>query len=71
MNKWLELFLGLILFVGAIVIGWASSAFSWTIFGKDLNFLHAAWLLLKGSAWWIVLILGLLFIILSINDMKE
>jgi hypothetical protein len=71
MNKWLELFLGLILFVGAIVIGWASSAFSWTILGKDLNFLHAAWLLLKGSAWWIVLILGLLFIILSINDMKE
>lgn len=71
MNKWLELLIGLVLFIGAILVGWASSAYSWMLFGKDFNFLHAAWLLLKGGAWWMVLFVGLLLIILGINDLKE
>ena len=71
MNKWVELLLGLVLLVGAILIAWASSAYAWTIFGKDLNFLHAAWTLLKGGIFWFVIMISLLLIVLGINDLKE
>jgi len=71
MNKWIELILGLILFIGAILVAWASSAYSWVFLGKDLNFLHAAWILLKGGLFWFVLLIGFLLIILGINDMKD
>jgi len=71
MNKWLELLGGLILFIGAILIAWYSSAYSWAIFGKDLNFLHSAWIFLKGGLFWLVIMVGFLLIILGINDLKE
>jgi hypothetical protein len=71
MNKWLELFLGLILLVAVILVSWASAAYSWTIFGKDLNFLHAGWLLLKGGLFWFALMIALLLIMLGINDLRE
>jgi len=71
MNKWLEILLGLVLFIGIIILGWASAAYSWTIFGKSLNLLHAGWILLKGAIFWIVLLIGLLFIILGISDLKD
>jgi len=71
MNKWLELLGGLILFIGAILIAWYSSAYSWTIFGKDLNFLHSAWIFLKGGLFWLVIMVGFLLIILGINDLKD
>ncbi len=71
MNKWTELLLGLIIVVGVIYIGWASSAYSWTLFGKNLNFLHAAWELFKGMIFWIVLMAGLLLIVLGINDLRD
>lgn len=71
MNKWLELILGLILFTGAILFAWASSAYSWTLLGKDFNLLHSAWIFLKGGLWWFILLIGFLLIILGINDLKD
>jgi hypothetical protein len=71
MNKWLELLIGLILLVGVILVAWYSSAYSWVFFGKDLNFLHAAWILLKGGIFWFVVMVALLLILLGINDLRE
>ncbi|MEK6856175.1 MAG: hypothetical protein AABX66_03400 [Nanoarchaeota archaeon] len=60
MNKWLELFLGLILIVVPIVLAtivwpswWASS----------LEFL-------KGTIFWAIVGMGALFILLGISDIK-
>lgn len=66
MDKWSELFVGLVLLIVAIVIAWYSS--EW---GSFWNFKHAAWELLKGAAFWIVAGLGILFILLGISDLKE
>ena len=66
MNKWIELLLGLILVIGVIVFTWYSS--NW---GGFWNFRHAAWEFLKGGLFWLVLMVGLLFIILGISDLKE
>ena len=71
MNRWLELILGLVLFIGAIIVAWASSNYSWVLLGKDFNFLHSAWVFLKGGFWWLVLLIGFLLIVLGINDLKE
>jgi len=71
MNKWVELLLGLILVVGAILIAWASSAYQWMWFGKDFNFLHSAWIFLKGGVFWFVILIGTFLIILGINDLRE
>ena len=70
MNKWIELIFGLILLIGAILIAWYSSLGPWTLFGKDLNFLHAAWIFFKGGLFWFVVMIGLLFIMLGISDLK-
>jgi hypothetical protein len=71
MNKWLEILFGLIIFIGTILISWASSAYSWTILGRNLNFLHAGWILLQGAIFWIALLIGLFLIILGITNLKE
>ncbi|MEK6829186.1 MAG: hypothetical protein AABY15_03585 [Nanoarchaeota archaeon] len=71
MNRWLELFIGLILVVGMILIAWASSAYSWSLFGKDLDFLHAAWIFLKGGIFWLITSVGALLILLGISDLKN
>ena len=71
MNKWLELLLGLVLLIGMILIAWVSSAYSWTLFGRDLNFLHSAWIFLKGAVFWLVTMIAFLLIILGINDLRE
>ena len=71
MNKWFELFLGLILLVFAILIAWASSAYSWMIFGKRFDILHSAWIVLKGGVFWFVIAIALLLILLGINDLRE
>jgi hypothetical protein len=65
MNKWLELLLGLILVIASVVLMWYSSG--WGIW----NFKHAAWEFLKGGVFWFVLMIGVLFIILGISDLKE
>lgn len=71
MNKWLELILGLVILIGAILIAWASSAYAWTIFGRDFNLLHAAWLFLKGGVFWFVVCVAFVLILLGINDLRE
>lgn len=71
MNRWAELFLGLVLLIAAILVGWASSAYGWTLFGKDLDFLHAAWIFLKGGVFWFVIGIAFLLILLGINDLRD
>lgn len=71
MNKWVELLLGLIIIVGMILIGWASSTYSWTILGKDLNLLHSAWILFKGGIFWFLIGIGIVLILLGISDLKD
>jgi len=71
MNKWFELLLGLVLLIVVVLVGWASSAYSWVLFGRDFNFLHAAWIFLKGGIFWLVTLIAFLLIVLGINDLRE
>lgn len=71
MNKWLEILLGLVLIIGMILIGYYSSVYAWTVAGKSLNFWHAGWEFLKGGVFWFVILIGLLFLMLGISDLKE
>ncbi len=71
MNKWLEILAGLILIIGMILIAYYSSAYSWMVAGKSLNFWHAGWEFLKGGIFWFVIMIGLLFLMLGISDLKE
>ncbi len=71
MNKWTELFLGLILFGAVVFLGWASGAYSWTLWGKDFNFIHSAWVFLKGGLFWLALMVSILLILMGINDLRE
>ncbi|MEK6898271.1 MAG: hypothetical protein AABX28_02835 [Nanoarchaeota archaeon] len=70
MNKWTELMTGLVIVIGAILVALASSAYGWSVFGKDLNFLNAAWLFFKGGLFWLAFMIGLLFVMLGISDLK-
>ena len=70
MNKWLEILIGLILIIGIILVGFYSSIYAWTIFGKSLNLWGAAWILLKGGVFWFVIMIGVLFILLGISDLR-
>ncbi|MBS3085259.1 hypothetical protein J4225_01070 [Candidatus Pacearchaeota archaeon] len=70
MNKWTELFAGLILLIGAILVAWYSQFWP-PILGKDFNFWHAAWTFLKGGIFWFVVMIGALFILLGISDLKD
>lgn len=60
MNKWLELLVGLILVVGTVVF--AMQIPSWGT---------AAWEFFKGGLVWFVGLIGLLFLLLGISDLKE
>ncbi len=71
MNKWAEILAGLVLLIGMILIAWFSSAYSWTLFGKDFDFLHSAWIFLKGGIFWLVASIGVLLILLGISDLKN
>jgi len=67
MNKWFELFLGLILIIGAVLV-WA---FSGQYFGEFWDFSSAAWMFFKGGLIWFLIMIGLLFILLGISDLKD
>jgi len=65
MNKWIEILLGLILIIAA-VLAWAlTMGLGFWDFGT------AAWLFLKGGIIWFVIMLGLLFLMLGISDLRE
>jgi TRAP-type C4-dicarboxylate transport system permease small subunit len=66
MNKWVELLLGLILVIVPIVIAWYSQ--QW--WGDLWNFKSAAWEFLKGGVFWFFVMIGALFIILGLSDLK-
>ncbi len=70
MNKWTELLVGLVIVVGAILVAWMSSTNSWIFFGKDFNLLSSAWIFFKGGLFWFVLMIGALFVLLGISDLK-
>lgn len=63
MNKWLELLVGLILVAGAIYVAWGTNF--WGGMGTaTIEFL-------KGGLVWFIILIGLLFIMLGISDLKE
>jgi hypothetical protein len=68
MNKWLELLLGLILIVGAVVVAFYSQ--SWAVGSWSFNFWNAAWEFLKGGVFWVIAMLGVLFVLLGLADLK-
>jgi len=61
MNKWLEILVGLI-FIIAAVVAWIS---------KFWGIGEAALIVLKGGILWLLIIMGLLFLLLGISDLKE
>lgn len=65
MNKWIELLLGLILIVGPIIVAFYSQ--TWGMW----NFWDAAGMFFKGGLFWFVLMIGVLFVLLGISDLKE
>ena len=64
MNKWIELLIGLILVVGAILVAFYSSL------GLSWGLGDAALLVLKGGVFWFVVGIGALFVLLGISDLK-
>ncbi len=62
MNKWLEILIGLILVLVPVYIVFSGSFSTWT---------EATWTVLKGGIIWGVFLLGILFVMLGISDLKE
>ena len=69
MDKWSEILLGLVLIVVAVLV----SAYSgdWVAWGLSFNFGPAAWNFLKGGLVWLVIMVGLLFLMLGLSDLKD
>lgn len=65
MNKWTEILTGLVLLIAAILVWYYSM--NW---GSFWNFGTAAWEVLKGGIMWFVIMIGILFIMLGISDLK-
>jgi len=61
MNKWIEILLGLILLNGAI--------FTWWI--NFWSFGDAALAFFKGGLVWMIILVGFIFIVLGISDLKD
>jgi len=65
MNKWAEILLGLILVIIAVLV-WSFSP-QW---GDFWNFGAPAWEFLKGGIIWFIILIGLLFLMLGISDLR-
>jgi hypothetical protein len=61
MNKWLELLLGLIFVIGAIYGAWTALP-TWGAAAVEF---------LKGGIVWFAILIGALFIMLGISDLKD
>ena len=68
MNKWAKVLLGLVLIIAVVVFSWYSADFG---SGNFWNFRHAAWEFLKGGLVWLIFLIGLLFLILGISELKD
>ena len=66
MNKWIELLFGLILVIGAIYVAFYSGIW----WGETFNFWASAGEFLKGGIFWVIAMIGALFILLGISDLK-
>ncbi len=71
MNKLLEILIGLVLIVAALLVGWFSHYDSWMLWGISFNFGSAAWSFLKGGIVWFAIMIGLLLLLLGISDLRE
>jgi hypothetical protein len=60
MNKWFEILFGLVLVIAPIYLAW----------GVFTGFGIAAIQFLKGGLVWVVILVGLLFVMLGISDLK-
>jgi len=61
MNKWLELLVGLALIIVPVYVSWIVFP---SVGTATLNFL-------KGGVVWFVIMIGLLFVLLGISDLKD
>jgi len=61
MNKWLELLVGLVLVIAGV--------YAWGV--NYLGLGSAAITFFKGGLVWLVLLIGALFVMFGINDLKE
>ena len=68
MNKWTELLLGLILIIAPIVIAWYSQSWEWL--GVSWDFWAASGEFFKGGLFWFIIMIGALFVLLGISDLK-
>ncbi|HRZ85957.1 MAG TPA: hypothetical protein P5277_04225 [Candidatus Paceibacterota bacterium] len=64
MNKWLEILIGLLLVINALLVGFGLYPYteSWS---------EATWIVIKGGIVWGVFFIGLLFLMLGISDLKN
>ena len=65
MNKWLEILIGLVLILVSVLV-WGFS-YSWGFW----DFGTAAWEFVKGGVIWFIIMVGLLFLVLGVTDLKE
>jgi len=66
MNKWAELLVGLLFVIVPIIIAWYSHMQSWS-----WDFWTAAGVFFQGGLFWFLVLIGVLFIVLGISDLKE
>jgi len=66
MNKWAELLIGLVILLGIILFAWFSPSL-----GTFWDFKHAAWEFVKVGFIWFVIGIGLIFIVLGLNDLRS
>lgn len=62
MDKWIEILIGLVFVIGSVFLVFSGYAPTWT---------EATWAILKGGIVWGVFLLGLLFLMLGISDLKN
>lgn len=65
MNKWTELLSGVLLIIVPIIIAFYSQ--NWGAW----NFWNAAGVFFKGGLFWFVVMIGVLFVLLGVSDLKE
>ncbi len=68
MNKWTELLLGLIFVIVPVIVAFYSQSNYWG--WGYWNFWNAAGIVLMGGVFWMIVLIGILFILLGISDLK-
>lgn len=65
MNKWSELFVGLLFIIVPIVVAFYSQTWgAW-------NFWTAAGEFFKGGLFWVLVMIGVLFVLLGLSDLRQ